>query len=431
MITRATILKVGAFVALTVLLVLYVGARFLGLFSFIGARDYTVRMPISDASGLYTRGEVTFRGVKVGSIGPIEVNERGAVVNLVLAGGGPKVPADLRAVVADRSAVGERYVDLRPNSDNMPYLKDGDAIPADRVDMPVPVDAVLTSLEQFTASVPLNDLRSVVDELGKGFDGLGPKLQLLLDSTSSLTETAHLYLPQTLTLIRDARTVLHTQNELANPIKSFSSDLKLITAQLKDSDGDIRDLVDNAPDAAEQVSKLLDESGDGLSRTIHEGLSLSRITRDHLRGIQTILQVYPGLAAALPTVLPNDGTVHLGFALNINDPPPCEKGYEATVKRAGTDLSPFPINYRAYCREPLYSVTDVRGIKPQYPFVNGKPGKVPEWFRLFYSDGPQAGIYGDPKHGGHDQDEHAPVSGPLPALPLFGTPAAESVPAPR
>jgi phospholipid/cholesterol/gamma-HCH transport system substrate-binding protein len=421
-ITRATVLRVVAFGVLTVALVLYIGAHFLGLFTFLGPRDYTVRVPLSDASGLFERGEVSFRGVKVGAIGPLNLTDRGVLAELVLTGGGPKIPADLNVVIADRSAVGERYVDLRPNTDSGPYLHDGSVIPADRVSLPPPVATVLQSLDQLVASVPRADLRLAVDQLGVAFDGLGPKLQLLLDSTHSLTATATDYLPQTLSLIHDAHTVLDTQNNLADPIKSFSADLKRVGAQLKDSDPDIRRLTRTGPDAARELDKLLDESGEGLHRTIKEGRTLSEITTGRLRDLQGILQLYPGLAAAVPTIIPGDGTAHLGLALNLNDPPPCSNGYGATKQRAGTDTGPSPINYRAFCREPLFSVIDVRGVKPGYPFVNNHPTRPPDWYHAFYQRGGRAaGIFGPPLRGDGNAWHGAPQSGPpVPAVALPG-----------
>jgi phospholipid/cholesterol/gamma-HCH transport system substrate-binding protein len=399
MITRSIIAKGIAFVALTVGLILYVGGNYLGVFNFLGAPDYRVKLPLTDASGVFSRGEVTYRGVKVGEVGPLDLNDTGLVANLVIKGGSPDIPADLTAVVASRTAVGERFVDLKPNVNQGPFLKDGDTIAADRVQLPVQVESVLENLDKLAASVPLPDLQSTVSELSAAFNNLGPKLQILLDSTNSLVTTANQYLPETLALIRDARTVLQTQNELADPVKSFSSDLKLITAQLKDSDPDVRKLLDTGPDAGHELSALLDESGDGLHGTIRETLTLSQITRDHVRDIQSVLQLYPGLAAAIPTILPNDGSgrARLALVLNINDPPLCpfNQGYQDTqLIPSSSTAKQNPINYRAYCRVPIYDPKVVRGIKPQYPFLDGKPQPPPEWFRAFYSDGPTEGIFG-------------------------------------
>jgi phospholipid/cholesterol/gamma-HCH transport system substrate-binding protein len=402
MITRSTAVKGVLFLVITVALVIYIGAHFLGVFTFFGPKAYTVKMPIGNASGLFARSEVDYRGVKIGDVGTLDLTQDGAVVNLVI-DGGQQVPKDLTAVVADRSAVGERYVNLLPRSNSGPYLADGDSIPADRVQVPMQTQTVLTSLNKLVASVPLNDLRTTVKELGVAFNGLGPKLQLLLNSTNSLTHTAIDTLPQTVSLIDDANTVLKTQNDLSDPIESFSSNLKKVSQQLKDSDPDIRKIVQDGPDAAKQLDKLIKESGPGLGRTFRQGRDLSRLTSSHLRDIQSILQLYPGLAAAVPTILPNDGTAHLGLELNLGDPPPCAVGYEATHRRPGTDISPQPVNYRAYCRKPLYDPTDVRGVKNGYPFVNEQPVPAPSWYQAFYTDGPAAGIFA-PIPGGHDHD---------------------------
>ncbi|MBY8852911.1 MlaD family protein, partial [Saccharothrix sp. MB29] len=61
-----------------------------------------------------TGGEVTYRGVPVGRVGPIRLVDRRVEVELRITAGAPPIPADLEAVVANRSAVGEQYVDLRP-----------------------------------------------------------------------------------------------------------------------------------------------------------------------------------------------------------------------------------------------------------------------------------------------------------------------------
>ena len=39
-----------------------------------------------------------------------------------------KIPADTLALVGNKSAVGEQYVDLEPKTDAGPYLKDGAVI---------------------------------------------------------------------------------------------------------------------------------------------------------------------------------------------------------------------------------------------------------------------------------------------------------------
>jgi phospholipid/cholesterol/gamma-HCH transport system substrate-binding protein len=70
--------------------------------------------------------------------------------------------------------------------------------------------------------------------------------------------------------------------------------------------------------------------------------------------------------------VPDDGTAHLGLALNIFDPLPCTKGYEATPRRAGNQVADTSANRQAFCAEPQGSPVDVRGSQ-NVPRA-GRPG---------------------------------------------------------
>lgn len=102
--------------------------------------------------------------------------------------------------------------------------------------MPAPVTDVLTSVDDLASSVPLEDLRTVVDEFGKAFDGHGDDLQVLLDSGSDFVEAADRALPSTTLLINDGETVLRTQAQEARAIRDFAVGAKDLAAALKGSD---------------------------------------------------------------------------------------------------------------------------------------------------------------------------------------------------
>jgi phospholipid/cholesterol/gamma-HCH transport system substrate-binding protein len=212
-------------------------------------------------------------------------------------------------------------------------------------------------------SVPTDSLRTVIDELDRAFSGTGPDLQVLLDSTSDFTRAAKDNLPQTLQLLDNAGTVLDTQNLQSGNIKSFSSSLALLNDQLKNSDADIRRLIAATPQAAEQVTGLLRDSGTNLSVVLANLLTTSNILVTRNAGLEQALVTYPVVAVGANTVAPGDGTAHLGLALNLFNPPPCVKGYEQTNRRAGNDIAPVPANEKAYCAEPVGSPINVRGAQ--------------------------------------------------------------------
>ncbi len=67
-------------------------------------------------------------------------------------------------------------------------LEPGSVIPASRAATPVPVEDLVVSLDDFVRSVPLDSLRTVVDELGTAFDGTARPLQQILDGTDAFTD---------------------------------------------------------------------------------------------------------------------------------------------------------------------------------------------------------------------------------------------------
>ena len=364
MIGRRVWLQLLAFVLVTLLGVGYVSVRYLGASALLGPDRYSVTLQLRESGGIFTGADVTYRGVSVGRVGPLRLTAEGVEAQLDIDGAAPAIPADLNATVSNLSAIGEQFVDLRPVRAEGPTLRAGSVIPASRVSTPLPVEDLVLHVDTLVRSVPLDSLRVVVDELGTGLGGTGPQLQTLLDTSDAFTRDALASLPQTLTLIRDGRLVLQTQNEQAGAITSFSRDLALLAAQLRSSDPDLRRLIGTAPQLSTQASGLIGESGDQLGRLVTDLLAVSGVARPRQDGLRQILATYPLVAAAANgPILPGDGFVHLGLVLNGFDPFACVRGYQDTVHRSGTDLAPTPVNTAARCAEPPGSPTAVRGAQ--------------------------------------------------------------------
>ena len=252
MFTRTHWVKLLAFGLIAVLSVGYAGGKYAGLDRLFGARGYVVAAQLADSGGIFVNSEVTYRGVAVGKVTALHLNDQGVVADLDI-DSGDKIPADTRAVVADRSAVGEQYVDLRPSHESGPYLQSGSVIPLSRTSLPVTPDTVLSSLDSLVSSVHTQSLQTVVNETYNAFAGTGPQLQQLLDTANSFTTTATENLPQTTKLLADGRTVLNTQQRQAANITSLASGLRTIAAQLKTSDPALRQVIDEAPRLANDV----------------------------------------------------------------------------------------------------------------------------------------------------------------------------------
>ncbi|WP_274561086.1 MCE family protein [Streptomyces spiramyceticus] len=378
MITRTVKAQLVAFSLVTALGVSYVGAEYTGLVDRILDRGYTVRADFADSGGIYSGAEVTYRGVPVGRVGDLRLTGAGGVsVALLLEGDAPQIPADSLAVVANRSAVGEQYVDLQPRAGSGPYLHDGSGIARRNTRVPVPTTDLILSLDRLVNSVDKQDLRITVDELGKAFAGTGPHLTRLVDSGNDLVESASDSLPQTISLIEDSRKVLKTQADKGSAIKSFSSDLADLTAQLKSSDGDLRALMGNGTSAAQQMNSLLKSNEPHLPVLLGNLISGGQITVARLPGVEQMLVTFPVVVAGSHTVIPGDGTTHFGMVVNADDPPPCRQGYE-TQRRDPSDTTNRPANTDARCTAPRGGDTSVRGAQntPGAGSPTGRPVEI-------------------------------------------------------
>lgn len=371
MLVRRTRIQLVAFVVIAVLAVVYSLFRFTDLGRVFGEDGYIVNLQLKESGGIFSNAEVTYRGFNVGRVGELTLTDNGLQVQLKIEPGNDEIPADLDAVVGNRSAIGEQYVDLRPRKAGGPYLQDGSVITADRTKTPVGTDQVIADLHDIAASVPIDSLRTVVDESYLAFSGTGDDLEVLMTTSRDFIAAAQQNLPPTVELLRSGNKVLDAQNAEASSLKSFARDLKLVSGQLKESDGDFRKLIEATPKSATQLSGVLRETGPGLSSLIANLLTLSNLQVSRLDGLEQALVSYPLLAAGADAVLTKEGKARLGLPLNLFDPPPCTKGYEDTNRRPGNDTSFAEPNNEAYCAEPQGSPIDVRGSQ-NAPY-NGVP----------------------------------------------------------
>ncbi|HEX4705900.1 MAG TPA: MCE family protein [Pseudonocardiaceae bacterium] len=372
MITRKIVIQLIVFAVIGVAAVVYAGLRYAGIGSSIAQPGYSVKLELADGGGIFPNAEVTYRGVTVGKVTGMHLTADGLEVALHIDASAPKIPSNLQAAVADRSAVGEQYVDLVPSTDAAPYLADGSVISRDRTRVPLSTQLLLANLDRLAASVPTDSLRTVVNELDAGFNGTGPNLQKLLDSVSDFTKTAQAQLPQTTQLLDTGQTVLDTQNVQAGSIEAFSNSLLQVAAQLKTSDPAIRNLIANVPPAATQVTGLLTETGPQLGSLLANLLTTANILVTRESGLEMAFVAYPELAGAAGTVVAPDGSARLGLAINLFDPPPCVQGYQGTQHRPANDTSPAKLNTGAYCALPPASGVDVRGAQ-NAPFGGSPP----------------------------------------------------------
>src|SRR5262249_25625880 len=228
MLRTSTRVQLVVFALIAVLVMGYTAIRYANLGRVVGLRGYyVVQLELANGGGIFPQANVTYRGVSVGRGGAVRLTSTGGEADLNISNSAPPIPTDLQASVADLSAVGEQYVNLRPGTSSGPYLTQGSVIPRRDTELPLPVTSLLTSINQLATSVPLGSLRTVLNALATGFGGTSTSVQALIDGQHKLVLAAGAALPQTDTLIQDSQQVLATQNAEAAAFRSFAANTRL------------------------------------------------------------------------------------------------------------------------------------------------------------------------------------------------------------
>ena len=371
MLSRRVRIQAVLFVIIGLLAAGYVAVHYVGLLRLFGVGTYRVDLELPATGGIFPNAEVDYRGVSVGRVDAVTLTASGVQATLDLNSSAPHIPADVEAVVADRSVIGEQYVDLRPRTDSGPYLRNGDVIGRKNAAVPLSATSLLQSTDALLRSVPIGSLRTVVGQFHAAFGGSAQDIRELIASNHAFFATANQNFPQTAALITLSRTVLRTQLASAASIRSFSANLRLLSGQLAASDSDLRQLLADVPPAAQSALRLVREVGAPLGVTINNLTSTAQISRANVRGVQELLIQLPHAVDIGSSAITPRGA-NVGLALTFFDPLPCTQGYGGTVRRGGLDTSPgAPLNTSAGCT--ASDGSDVRGAQ----HVPSNSGAVP------------------------------------------------------
>jgi phospholipid/cholesterol/gamma-HCH transport system substrate-binding protein len=405
------------------------------IFSFIGLPgllfgigQYKVALQLPDAGGLYPRANVTWRGTEVGRVKDVRLTADGGVVADLTLSSKVKIPADLDAQVLSVSAIGEQYVALLPRSDNRPYLKAGDVIPASRVYVPPNVNAVLTDINRGLQAIPHDNLKTVVDEAYTAVGGLGPEISRFVKSSTTLAIDGRKNLDELTTLIDQSKPVLDSQTSTSGAIQAWAAHLDNITGQLQQQDQALAGVINKGAPAADEVRALFDRLQPTLPVVLANLVSIGQVAVTYQPNLEQLLVLLPQGAAVTSAIgVANRHTPHkylgayLSFNLNLNLPPPCATGFlPPQQKRVASDVD-YPDRPAGdiYCRIPQDSAFNVRGAR-NIP-CETVPGKRAPTVAMCESDK----VY-QPLNDGFNWkgDPNATLSGqPVPELPPGSSPA--------
>jgi phospholipid/cholesterol/gamma-HCH transport system substrate-binding protein len=148
--TFAQLFAVAAFALSCFGLLLFIWISFGGPTP-LRAKQYEVKVPVTEAAQLATQSDVRISGVSVGKVSAIELGEGNrAIATVELETRYAPLPEDTRAILRQKTLQGETYLELTPGTRDAPTLPEGSTLPAAQVSDAVQLDEVLRTFDPQT-----------------------------------------------------------------------------------------------------------------------------------------------------------------------------------------------------------------------------------------------------------------------------------------
>ena len=187
--------------------------------------DWEVTADFEASGGVFTNQEVTYRGVLVGEVGPLTLNDDGVDVELKIRDEWRgRIPANVRATVQSKSAVGEQFVNLTPDGQPTGTLEDGDRIEREQTELPVDFQELLATLDRVLRDVPPDRLANLTHNLADGIGGRGDDIATIIEALGDLSVAFADVAPEQRRLLSNAPRAgsefLRTKDEFAAAIRA-------------------------------------------------------------------------------------------------------------------------------------------------------------------------------------------------------------------
>ncbi|MUL46317.1 MCE family protein [Mycobacterium sp. CBMA293] len=365
-------IQLAVFALIAMLAVSVMTLHFLQLPALLfGVGRYTVTVELPRTGGLYSTGNVTYRGTEVGRVEAVNLTKDGVAAVLSLRSG-IDIPSDLRAEVHSQSAIGEQYIALLPRNGSARPLRNGDVVPVAETTVPPDINALLAAANTGLQAIPHDNLKTLIDESNTAVGGLGPELSRIVRGSSDLAIAAHDNLDPFLALVDQAKPVLDSQSNTSSEIKSWATHIASVTSSLQKHDQGVAALIDKGGPAAQTARQLIDRLQPTLPIVLANLVSVGEVGLAYRADLEQLLVLFPqvisatsaGLVANMNSKQAYKGQ-YLSFNLNINLPPPCTTGFLPAQQQRVPNLVDSPERPAGdlYCRVPQDSQGNVRAVR--------------------------------------------------------------------
>ncbi|QYG92930.1 MCE family protein [Iamia sp. SCSIO 61187] len=259
-----------------------------------------------DVADLTTGAPVQMSDVRIGQVTSIELTDDHRVEVRVAVDEDVAVPAEVQARLRRTSALGEKFVELRPLTDDEDAARLADGATIDQaVVVPDVEDLVSSGTELFT-SISASQLAVIIEESANSVEGRGPDLALLLTRLETITEGYAARTDTITQLIADIGQLASDVSPEAEAHAEALSHLAETTEILDETSADFLATVRSLTALAVEGADLLVTHFDRIDLGLRALRSATRAVATEQAALARVLQFLPEHNTRVPTILQGD-----------------------------------------------------------------------------------------------------------------------------
>jgi virulence factor Mce-like protein len=193
-------------------------------------KGYRFKTSFAEATQLATEADVRISGVPVGKVKTIEPDKRTGRSNVVieLQSRYAPLPSDARAILRQKTLLGETYVELSPGTANAPKLPEGGTLPASQISQTVQLDEIFRTFDADTRAA----FQTWMQEQARGVSGYGRDINDALGNLGPFAE--------------DTARLVDILNRQEGAVRNLVANTGVVFDALSERDGQLRSLIENS-----------------------------------------------------------------------------------------------------------------------------------------------------------------------------------------
>jgi virulence factor Mce-like protein len=231
----------------------------------LGSRGYEFNVPFDEATQLAVQSDVRISGVSVGKVTGISLGSDGlAHAEIELDSNYAPIPSDTRAILRQKTLLGETYVELSPGTQGARPLPEGGSLPAANVAKSVQLDEVFRTFRPRTRTA----FQQWMQNQAVGLHGRGADLSAAIGELPPWASSSN-------RLLR----ILDTQGQAVRRLVAGGGE---VFRALSEREGQLRGLVQHARTVFDTTARRNRDLAAAF-RAFPTFLGQSRVTLDRLR----------------------------------------------------------------------------------------------------------------------------------------------------